>query len=135
MLLTELTLAAEFYDLDPMGVVWHGNYTRYMEQVRCKLLDKISYGYSEMQASGYVWPIVDMRIKYVRPLKFHQPFIITAELIEYANRLKIHYTIRDAVTGDVLTKAHTIQVAVDAATGELYLETPQILRDKIGSLS
>ena len=23
-----------FYDLDPMGVVWHGNYIKFMEQAR-----------------------------------------------------------------------------------------------------
>ncbi len=49
------------------------NYVRYFEQVRGLLLDKIDYNYPEMAAaSGYLWPIVDMRVKYVRPVRYQQ---------------------------------------------------------------
>jgi acyl-CoA thioesterase FadM len=30
----EIEGKAEFYDLDPMQVVWHGNYARFLEQAR-----------------------------------------------------------------------------------------------------
>ena len=48
LLEAEMPFKVEFYDVDTMGVVWHGNYIKYMEAVRCVLLDKIGYGYSEM---------------------------------------------------------------------------------------
>lgn len=127
----EVTIKAQFYDLDPMEVVWHGNYARYLEEARCALLDSINYNYPQMHESGYIWPIVDMRIKYVRPLRFAQEFIVTATIIEFENRLKIDYRIRDKESGEVLTKASTIQVAVRAATGELCLESPVALTDKL----
>ena len=38
----------QFYDLDPMNIVWHGNYPRFLEQARCALLDKIAFNYVEM---------------------------------------------------------------------------------------
>ena len=47
-------------------------------------------------------------------------------------RLKIDYEIRDAGTGQVLTRAHTIQVAVLAATGELQYVCPPILWERLG---
>jgi len=131
MISSDLTLTAQFYDLDPMGVVWHGNYARFLEQARCKLLDEIGYNYTEMQTSGYVWPIVDVRIKYVRPIRFHQQFTVTATIVEYVNRLKIEYVIRDQASGEIVTKAMTIQVAVDATTNELCLETPPVLTEKL----
>ncbi len=131
MISTETTITAQFYDLDPMGVVWHGHYTRFLEQARCQLLDCIGYNYVEMQASGYLWPIVDMRIKYVRPIRFHQQFIVSATLVESENRLKIEYIIRDKSTGEVLTKAFTIQIAVEVSTNELCLESPAALTDKV----
>ena len=127
----EVTIKAQFYDLDPMEVVWHGNYARYLEEARCALLDSIGYNYPQMHESGYLWPIVDMRIKYVRPLRFAQEFTVTATIVEFENRLKIDYRIRDKESGEVLTKASTIQVAVRAATGELCLETPAALTDKL----
>jgi acyl-CoA thioester hydrolase len=135
MISCEITLTAHFYDLDPMGVVWHGHYTRFLEQARCALLDKIGYNYVEMDASGYIWPIVDMHIKYVRPIRFHQTFVVTATVAEFANRLKIEYVIRDPTSGEILTKAYTIQVAVNAETKELCLESPTALTDKMKVIS
>ena len=129
----EIPIKVQFYDLDPMQVVCHGNYPRYFEQVRCELMDSIGYNFHEMDESGYIWPIVDMRIKYVRPLRFGQKIALTATIVEFENRLKIDYRIRDEETGEVLTKAMTIQVAVVAATGELCLECPPALTERLRS--
>ena len=126
-----IDIKAQFYDLDPMQVVWHGNYARYFEEARCALLDRIGYNYPQMQESGYMWPIVDMRIKYVRPLRFAQEATVTATIVEYENRLKIDYLIADKTTGEALTKATTTQVAVLISTGELCLESPAALLDKM----
>ena len=42
------------------------------------------------------------------------------------------YEIRDAVSGEVLTRAHTIQVAVDAASGEMLYLCPPVLWERLG---
>lgn len=131
MITAEITLRAQFHDLDPMQVVWHGNYARYLEQARCALLDIIDYNYPQMAASGFAWPIVDMRVKYVRPVVFAQEIVVKATLVEYQNRLKIEYRIRDRASDAVLTKATTVQVAVRIDNGELQLESPPILLDKL----
>ncbi|HZB90472.1 MAG TPA: thioesterase family protein [Stellaceae bacterium] len=127
-------MKTQFYDLDPMQVVWHGNYVRFLEQARCALLDKIAFNYEEMSRTGYIWPVVDMRIKYLKPLRFGQEAKVIASLLEYENRLKIGYRLTDLASGETTTKAHTIQVAVDVATGELCYETPAVLREKVQSL-
>ena len=131
MISAETEITAQFYDLDPMQVVWHCNYVRYFEQARGVLLDKIDYNYPEMERSGYLWPIVDMRVKFVRPVRYQQKLRVEATLVEYENRLKISYRCRDAGSGEVLTKAHTVQVAVTAATHELNLESPLVLLEKV----
>jgi acyl-CoA thioester hydrolase len=134
MIAAEVTVKAQFYDLDPMQVVWHGNYPRFLEEARCALLDRIGYNYAEMSASGFLWPIVDMRIKYVQPLRFAQSARVKATLVEYENRLRIDYRLTDPDSGGVITKAQTTQVAVDAVTKELCLQSPQILLDKVKAL-
>ena len=53
-----------------------------------------------MRESGYGWPIVDLRLKYSRPATFNQPLVVRAEIVEWENRLKMDYVIRDAATGD-----------------------------------
>ncbi|MBP2292047.1 acyl-CoA thioesterase [Azospirillum rugosum] len=134
MISADVTIQAQFYDLDPMEVVWHGNYARYLEQARCALLDRIGYNYPDMAASGFMWPIVDMQLKYVRPIRFAQTVVVTATLAEYENRIRIDYRIRDEKTGELLTKARTVQLAVHAKTGELSFESPPILIEKVRAL-
>lgn len=120
-----------FQDCDPMQVVWHGNYARYLEEGRRALLKKIDYDYLEMQESGYVWPIVDMRLKYVDGATFSQVIRIDAYLKECESRMKIDYIISDAKSGKVLTKAYTVQVAVDLQTKEMQFETPTVFRERL----
>ncbi|MBQ4839060.1 acyl-CoA thioesterase [Pseudoalteromonas luteoviolacea] len=120
-----------FHDCDPMNVVWHGNYARYFEIARCKLLDKFNFGYNNMEKLGYVWPIIDMQTKFVGACVFGQKISVVAQLIEYETRLKINYLITDVETGSKLTKGSTTQVAVDKATKEMQFGTPQKLVDKL----
>ncbi len=134
MLSADTEITAQFYDLDPMNVVWHGNYPRFLEQARCALLDRIGYNYVQMNISGYAWPIVDMRIKYVRPIRLAETIIVTASLREYEHRLRLDYRIRGKTDGAVLTKAQTTQVAVHQLSGELLLESPAALTTKVKAL-
>ncbi|WP_028878972.1 acyl-CoA thioesterase [Terasakiella pusilla] len=131
MISATVQIQAQFYHLDPMEVVWHGNYVRFFEQARCALLDKLDYNYPQMRDSGYAWPIVDMRVKFVRPVRFAQVIDVCATLVEYENRLKINYLVSDAKTGEKITKGFTIQVAVDLETQEMEYESPKILFEKV----
>lgn len=116
-----------FFDVDVMQVVWHGHYVKYLEQARCTLLDGLGYNYHEMTASGYAWPVVDLQLRYVNPAVFGQWIVVRAELVEWRNRLVIHYLIRDEVSGQRLTRASTTQVAVEIATREMQLTSPPVL--------
>ncbi len=131
MISASITLKAQFYDLDPMNIVWHGNYLKFFEQARCELLDLIGYNYLEMHNSGYVWPIVDVRVKYVRPVKFLQKIEVTATLLEYENRLKIKYLIKDKATGEKITKGETIQVAVEKESQEMCFVSPEAFTNRV----
>ena len=134
MISAEAIAKIQFYDVDAMQVVWHGNYARFLELARCALLEKIGYSYPEMARSGYFWPIVDMRIKYVRPVRMAQKIRLTATLLEYENRLRIDYRIVDAASGELLSKAWTTQLAVAISTGELEFNCPNELVDKVRML-
>jgi len=128
----EVALSPTFHDCDPMHVVWHGNYFKYFEVARCALLQRHDYDYPQMRDSGYIWPVVDARVKYIRPLLYGQALRVRATITEWENRLKIAYEIFDAESGQVLTRAHTIQVAVDAATNEMLYLCPSVLWERLG---
>lgn len=128
----EVEIEIPFHDVDVMGVAWHGHYVKYLEIARCALLDNIDYNYPQMRDSGYAWPVIDVRIRYPQPLYFQQKVRVKAILEEWENRLKFSYEIRDTETGNRLTRAHTVQVAMDMSSGEMLFASPDILFQKLG---
>ena len=125
------TAKPQFYDIDSMNIVWHGYYPKFMELGRVAILDKIDYGYEQMVASGYGWPIIDMRFRYARPMRLHQEIEIVAGITEWENRLKIDYEFKDLKTGQRLNRCSSVQVAIEIETETMLWETPPILREKL----
>lgn len=127
----EIELEVEFSDVDAMQVAWHGHYVKYFERARCALLRLFDYDYPRMRESGYSWPVVDCRLKYIGPAHFGQRLLVRATLREWENRLRIDYVIWDAAGGKKLTTGKTIQVAVELASGEMQFESPPALLDRL----
>jgi acyl-CoA thioester hydrolase len=96
------------------------------------MLEKFNYGYREMRDSGYAWPIVDIRLKYVGSAVYGEPIVVRCEIVEWENRLRIEYVIRDQASGRKLTVAHTTQVAVDITTREMCFVSPPVLWERLG---
>jgi len=127
-----VTLEIPFHDLDPLDICWHGHYVRYFEIARNALLRTFDYDYPEMRASWYSWPVIELFIRYAQPLRYRQRIEVEAAVVEWENRLKIAYEIRDAESGRRLTRGHTVQVAVNMRTGEMCLVSPDLLAEKLG---
>jgi acyl-CoA thioester hydrolase len=128
----EIPLTIPFHDVDMIGVAWHGHYAKYFEVARCALLEGLDYGYDAMRASGFMWPVIDMRIRYIKPMRFGQHVTVKATLREWENRLLIDYLISDAATRQRLTKGTTSQVAVNIENGEMCFVSPPILFERLG---
>lgn len=128
----EIEVRPAFYEVDPMAVVWHGHYVKYFELARMALMRRFDYDYQHMYDSGYFWPIVDMRLRYVKSAHLNQSLIVRAEITEYESRLKVDYLITSAADGERLTKGYTIQVAVDVKTKQLQYVCPSVLWEKLG---
>ena len=120
-----------FFDIDTMHVVWHGLYVKYLEVARCALLDHIGHNYTQMLDAGYAWPVIDMQLRYVRGATFGQRINVRASLVEWENRLKVNYLITDLATGERLTRAVTVQVAVEIASKEMQLVSPRCFTEAV----
>ncbi|MFK7829754.1 MAG: acyl-CoA thioesterase [Congregibacter sp.] len=131
MIKTSLRFEVPFYDVDSYRIVWHGNYTKYFELARCKLLDTIGYGYPEMEASGFLFPVIDVQVKYVRPMVFKQLVDVEAKLIAWENKLEFKYLITDVETGERLTRGRTQQVAIAMPDRVTQFRSPDVLRSAV----
>lgn len=110
----------------------HNQCAGWLEAARHALLAKFDYGEAQMQASGYAWPIVEMRMKYLAPFEADQPVRIRTRIVEWEHRLRIDYLISCAFSGRRLYRASTIQVAMDQASGRMCWVCPPVLWDKLG---
>lgn len=131
LITAQTEIEVPFQDIDPMQIVWHGNYFRYFEAARAALLRRIDYDYPQMEASKFLWPIVEANVRFVRPLLYAQQIQVLAGLVEWENRMKIEYLVRDPASGKRLTSGYTIQCAIDAETRELQLVSPPALLDRL----
>jgi acyl-CoA thioester hydrolase len=120
----EVSLEIPFHDVDSMGIVWHGHYLKYFEIARTALMRRAGLDVADMQATGCAWPVVTCEVKYVRPLRYGQKIVVEALLEDYDCRLRISYAIRDAESGERLTRGSTTQFPIDTRTGEARFETP-----------
>ncbi|MEM8546835.1 MAG: acyl-CoA thioesterase [Pseudomonadota bacterium] len=133
ILTAEVELTVPFHDVDPAGLVWHGNYFRYFEAARCAALDLIDYSYRQMADSGVVWPVADLKSRFSSPVRFHDVVRVEAQLKEWEYRMVFDYTLTLA-DGTVAATGRTIQVPVDMQSGELLIGAPEFLAERIRRL-
>lgn len=127
---SELEIKVPFHDLDPMNVVWHGNYVKYLEQSRCDMFDKIGYTYYDMKDDNYIYPIAKMSMKYVKPLSFNQKILIKTSLIEIEPAIIIKYKIFNGA--DIVFEAESMQIGINIKTGESVYNAPEKLLQTLG---
>lgn len=117
-----------FNDLDPMNIVWHGNYLKYLELARSEMFDRLNFGYPVMNENNLLFPIAKMDLKFISPAEFNQILNIKCTLKEIEPAIIIKYVITDAETGTKLFKAKSMQICVDAITKETLYTAPEQLK-------
>jgi len=84
-----------------------------------------------MRESGYSWPVIEVRTRYIQPIRAGQSFRVEAELLDWEERLRIGYVIRAAEDNRRLTRGYTTQVAVDLATQQMCFRSPEALLSRV----
>ena len=128
---SEYELKVSFEDLDPMSIVWHGNYMRYMEQARCNMLEKLNYTYMDIKNDGYAYPVAKMKVKYIKPALFGDILTVKTEVISIEPTLEIKYIIHNKKTGDKIFEAYTMQIAIDFEKKQSVYNPPKRLIEAI----
>lgn len=119
----------EFYDVDSLNVVWHGNYVKFLEVARCNFLKDIGYDYIKMKNDGFAYPIVKMDFKFINPLFFGDEFEVEITLLEIESFLKFSYLIKKDTLK--ICKATTSQACIDIKNMQTCYAPPQTLKEII----
>ncbi|CAM2068607.1 Acyl-CoA thioesterase [Sulfidibacter corallicola] len=125
----EFVVEIPFHDIDLMRVVWHGHYYKYFELARTELFRRHHLDIDQMKELGLMFPVIESHCRYVSSLKYGETAVIRARMVEVEYRLKVTYQVFEATTERRVAKGYTIQVAVNAETGEMHMATPPVIRD------
>lgn len=122
---SEYELKVSFEDLDPMNVVWHGNYLRYLEQARCDLLSKLKYTYIDMKNDGFIYPVAKLKVKYIKSATLDDVLVVKLDIISIEPTLDIKYRIFDKNTNKKIFEAKTMQICFDINKNESVYVPPK----------
>lgn len=103
-----------YADTDRSGVVYHANHLRYFEMGRASLMRDLGYPYAQVEDSGYVYPIVDLGLKYYNPLIYDSPMWIHTRPAGLERvRVRFEYVILHADGGELVCKGYTLHCALN----------------------
>ncbi|MFO7860267.1 MAG: thioesterase family protein [Desulfosalsimonas sp.] len=129
----ECKFTVPFHDLDPMQVVWHGNYFKYFDITRDALFRKLGVDLYQVQRdTKYIFPIIRTSIKHVFPLRFRDEFICRATLKEVNYKISITFEIRLAEDNRVSARGKSEQAAIKIPEMETMLRIPDDIREALG---
>lgn len=122
-----IDIPVRFAECDSYGVVWHGHYALYLEEVRDRLTARFGFTPAKALALGYRVPVTRLEIRYRAPARPDETIRATARLRPPETaRLVLDYEIRGS-GGALLASAETEQVVV-RSDGELLLTLPAGLK-------
>jgi len=129
----EVKISVPFFDLDPMRIVWHGNYLNYFELARAALFEH--YGvdlYTYYDREKIIFPIIRTSTKHIFPLKHRDEVICKATLVDANIKLVVDFEIRKTSDNSVCARGRTEQVAVKTPEMETLFSIPQDIRNLLG---
>lgn len=108
MLVRDFKFRVWYKDTDQMGVVYHSNYISYYEAARTELLRSCGASYAEMERSGVMMPILEVRSRYLRPAHYDELLTVRVTLRELpAARITFEYEIYNE-SGVLLNTGSTV---------------------------
>jgi len=119
-----------YSDTDKMGYMYYGRYAKYLEMGRVEALRSLGFSYLEMEESGFIMPVLELKTKYIKPLFYDDEVILHTKISSIANtRIYFEYEILNP-KGEVATVAETTLVFVNGNTRK-PCPAPEEFRRKI----
>lgn len=122
----EIEVNIRFSDTDAMGVVWHGNYLRLLEDGREAFGKHFGMDYLDVHKNGFFTPIVKSELEHKSPIYYGEKArVITRFIPSKAAKMVFEYEVFNANTGQLSATGKTIQVFLHAESRTLELNTPE----------
>ncbi|PLX14828.1 MAG: 4-hydroxybenzoyl-CoA thioesterase [Marinilabiliales bacterium] len=124
-----------FGEVDSMGIVWHGNYVKYIEEGRESFGKKYGISYMDIYSNNYMAPVVNMNIDFKKQVKYGDLLLVETEYIDSA-AAKVIFNFKIFRKSDIelVATAQSTQVFIDL-NREMVLYPPDFVvewKKKVG---
>jgi acyl-CoA thioester hydrolase len=135
----EYPVRAQPHHTDYAGVVWHGSYITWLEEARVECLRSLGIEFADLVAIGCDLPVVDLSIRYHRPVRMGMAAIVRARMIHSQGvRLNWDYRIESPEAAPeaqaLYVTAQVTLVAVDREKGKILRQLPPLMQDALKRL-
>lgn len=124
---TEVTI--RFGEVDSMGIVWHGNYVKYIEEGRESFGKKYGISYLDIYAQKLMVPVVNINVDFKKTVKYGDKLVVETEYIDQqAAKILFKFKLTRMSDNELVATAESTQVFIDT-NHEMLLYTPQFILD------
>ena len=132
----EYSVRAQPHHTDYAGSVWHGSYIAWMEEARVECLRSVGIEFADLVALGCDLPVVELTVRYHRPVRMGTIAIVKARLTEVRGvRINWDYQIHSADGQELFVTARVTLAAVDREKGKIMRNLPPLLKDALVCLT
>ena len=132
MITSENKIQIRYDEVDKMGYVYHGNYAKFYHISRTELMRKIGFSDKELEAKNILLPVIEMNIKYLKPVFYDDVITIKTSLQNIpTSRMRFKHEVFNT-HNEVINQAESTVVFVDMHTRK-PMKAPEFIVDKIAS--
>lgn len=114
MFIEETELVVRYAETDQMGIVHHSNYPIWFEAGRTEYIKKVGMTYSDIEKSGLLLPVIELKCTYRGSARYEDEIIIRTEIKKMSGvRLVFGYEAVKKSNSEVITIGETTHVWTD----------------------
>lgn len=128
---TEITV--RFNEVDTYQVAWHGHYVAWMEVGRLQLSQRFGLAPAQLLELGYVGPVVQLDIKYLRPARYGDHLLVRTTLEPGDTAALIFKSEIVSPEGARLASGRVVHALTDTA-GVLQFRLPELIAQRVACM-
>jgi len=130
MIFDEILIRVRYGETDQMGVVYHGNYSLYLEMGRIEWLRKLGVSYKKMEEEGVMLPVISLRLNFKRSACYDDVIKVRTQLKkEPLVKIEFNYEILND-NDEIIVLANTVLAFIDMKTKK-PIACPKYILDKL----
>jgi acyl-CoA thioester hydrolase len=126
----ETKIRIRYGETDQMGVVYHGNYSNFLEIGRIEWLRSLGVSYKQMELDGIMLPVISLSLRYKKSACYDDEICVKTILKKTPTAtIEFDYEITNEA-GEIITLGNTILAFINMKTNR-PTRCPKFILDKL----